>query len=207
MTSRSKPRCLDLYCKAGGASMGYHLAGFEVVGVDIQPQPHYPFDFVQSDALVHLARSFQDFDLIHASPPCQSYSRRTPIPFRQEHQDLIELTRQALRQTGKPFVIENVPGSPLQNYLVLHGSMFELPIFRERWFECNPMLCFAPFSPREDFVPVPLLGSSSHKMACKADAEWALQITWMNRRELRQAVPPAYTRFIGLQMLRVLTGL
>jgi DNA (cytosine-5)-methyltransferase 1 len=218
-----KPRLLDLFCGAGGAAMGYHLAGFNVVGVDVEPQPHYPFEFTQDDALALLSTftaSIQGwwdeppFQAIHASPPCEAYSQTQRIRHR-EHPDLIGPTRDLLNLTGLPYVIENVPGAPLRNPVVLEGQMFEgLRTQRTRWFETNWPLD-VPFlrSPR----PAPLA-----KMGRPARPhEWlhivgnfhgaqsgrdAMGIDWMNRNELAQAIPPAYTQLIGRQLLNHLNA-
>ncbi len=128
-------RLLDLFCKAGGAGFGYHLAGFEVTGVDIMPQRHYPFDFIQADAL---EVDLSGFDVIHASPPCQRFSQLTtmhgPVD---HHEDLVDLTRQRLIDSGLPFIIENVPAAPLRNPILLCGSMFGLKVRRHRIFEIS----------------------------------------------------------------------
>ncbi len=209
----SRPRLLDLFCGAGGAAVGYDRAGFDVVGVDIRPQPHYPFEFRHLDALDYLGRLVEygtgRWDAIHASPPCQAYSMAQRIRKR-EHADLVGLTRELLEGTGLPWVIENVPGSPLRDPVVLEGQMFEgLRTQRKRWFETNWPL-EVPFlrSPR----PAPLA-----KMGRKPRAdEWvhvvgnahspklngaAMGIDWMNRAELAEAIPPAYTALIGEQLL------
>lgn len=147
---------IDLYCKAGGAGMGYHEGGFDVVGVDIQPQPHYPFRFIQADALLFLdilisTESYQDIRLsditaFHASPPCQKFSAMTNGRWKDrlsEHPDLVEPTRARLIATGKPYIIENVVGAPLINPTMLCGSMFGLqskagnPLYRHRLFETS----------------------------------------------------------------------
>src|SRR4030043_68681 len=109
-----RPRLLDLYCKAGGAAMGYHWAGFEVVGVDIEPQPHFPFEFHQADALTY---PLDGFDAYHASPPCQGYSISRHMLWTKGAEKLIPATRTQLIVTGKPYVIENVPGAPLVNHI------------------------------------------------------------------------------------------
>lgn len=122
----SQPVLLDLYCKAGGAAMGYHRAGFRVVGVDIEPQPHYPFEFHQADALTF---PLDGFDAYHASPPCQRYSMITKLHGRaivESHPDLIDPTRYRLKSSGKPYIIENVPQAPLKDAVTLCGSMFNL---------------------------------------------------------------------------------
>jgi DNA (cytosine-5)-methyltransferase 1 len=164
-----KPRLLDLFCGAGGAAMGYHRAGFEVVGVDIKPQPNYPFEFIQWDALAlvkdwmrgryvgpRFKNLWQMVDAIHASPPCQAYSVLRRANPEAEYDDLIGPTRELLEQTGLPWVIENVPGSPTRHLVVLCGSMFGLgamsgdgvkaermwrQLRRHRNFECSfPMM-------------------------------------------------------------------
>src|SRR5690348_13600467 len=140
----SRPKLLDLFCGAGGAAMGYHRAGFDVVGVDIKPQPRYPFEFHQGDALDPTYRDpwfepwwIDTFNAIHASPPCQAYTKARKLQGK-EHPDLIGPTRELLKATGLPYVIENVPGAPLVDPVVLEGQMFEgLATQRARWFETN----------------------------------------------------------------------
>src|SRR3990167_8741444 len=119
-------RLLDLFCGAGGAAMGYHRAGFEVIGVDIAFQKHFPFEFHQADALEYLAEHGREFDVIHASPPCQRFSVGVPIHIRAKYEDLIKPTRMLLLQTERPYIIENVPRAPLIIALMLCGSMFDL---------------------------------------------------------------------------------
>ena len=140
-------RLLDLFCGAGGAAMGYHLAGFsEIVGVDIEDQKHYPFSFVQDDALEFAAVHAHEFDVIHASPPCQGYSRCQFLP--QDNSNtyprMIDDVRALLRSSGKPHIIENVPGAPLENPLTLEGRMFGLKVLRKRLFECSPWILGPP---------------------------------------------------------------
>lgn len=136
-------RLLDLFCGAGGCSVGYHRAGFtEIVGVDIKPMPRYPFEFVQGDALEYLAERGGEFDAIHASPPCQAFSTLRFMPNAKEHPDLVEPARKLLIASGKPYVIENVMGAPLINPLMLCGTMFGLgtgdaELRRHRIFETN----------------------------------------------------------------------
>src|SRR5690606_19595353 len=134
-----KPTLLDLYCCAGGAGMGYHLAGFEVFGVDISDQPNYPFQMHTGDAIEYVKRHGHEFDAIHASPPCQGHSGPTKgtnaarnAAQGRSHPDLIDATRQALDATGKPYVIENVMGAPLRRDLVLCGEMFGLGVLQHR---------------------------------------------------------------------------
>lgn len=138
-------KLLDLYCCAGGAAMGYHRTGFdEIVGVDINPQRHYPFEFVQGDAIAYLEEHGREFDYIHASPPCQRYSSITAVTGgRENHPDLVNPTRQALIASGIPYTIENVVGAPLINPIVLCGTMFGLrtkggaQLRRHRLFELS----------------------------------------------------------------------
>lgn len=213
-----KAKLLDLFCGAGGAAMGYHWAGFEVVGVDIAPQPHYPFEFHQADALTYLAEHWQEFDVIHASPPCQAYSITLHLKTaRSDHPALIEPVREALRATGKPFVIENVPGAPIVNPLMLCGSMFGLGVLRHRLFESEPAIWFPPFQCQHDGPVLPMWWRSRTKALAEGktfryitvagksflmpEARLAMGIDWMTRDEISQAIPPAYTHFIGAQLL------
>lgn len=206
-------KLLDLFCGAGGAGMGYHRAGFEVVGVDIKPQPRYPFEFHQADALEYLAEHGHEFDVIHASPPCQRYSEQTQPAYRENHPDLIAPTREALRTTGKPYIIENVEMARafLINPLMLCGSMFGLKIWRHRYFETSPFWMMSPMSCRHDFDPILITGmGSTPKRNGKrykspiAEKREAIKIEWMTTEEITEAIPPAYTEFIGRQLLGVL---
>lgn len=216
----SKPKLLDLFCGAGGASVGYVHAGFQVRGIDIFAQPRYPYDFSQGNALTDLRYLWHQADVIHASPPCQSYSI---LAKRNKNADawprLVELVRDLLVTTGKPYIIENVIGAPLHNPVLLCGTMFpELRVIRHRIFETNfPILklghgphplChtfdkrklhFGTTNEWTDFVQVTGGGNCS-----KAAARDAMQIPWMNRAELNEAIPPAYTHYIGLQLMRQL---
>jgi DNA (cytosine-5)-methyltransferase 1 len=213
-------RLLDLFCGAGGCSVGYARAGFEVVGVDINPQPRYPFEFHQADAMTF---PLDGFDVIHASPPCQTYSI-TRHTHSVEHPDLLGPTRGRLRESGLPYVIENVVGAPMPGAIELCGAAFNLHAFdpksgltlwlkRHRWFESNRPLwgpggCFCKGKQIGG-----VYGGGSH------DIEWAknvrkggytppvpvmgalLGVDWMREKELHQAIPPAYTEFIGAQLL------
>jgi DNA (cytosine-5)-methyltransferase 1 len=202
-----RPRLLDLFCGAGGASMGYHRAGFDVIGVDKNPQPHYPFDFIQADALTF---PLDGFDAIHASPVCKLYSVSTPAWARASHPNQIPPTRARLQRTNVPWVMENVPGAPLRPDLKLCGCLVGLPeLKRERWFEFwRPTFdlrspCYHPVRPitvaghGEPSGPRMAHGLIAHK----ADWERAMGINWMTRDELAQAIPPAYTEYIGAQLL------
>jgi DNA (cytosine-5)-methyltransferase 1 len=208
----SRPLLLDLYCKAGGASKGYFDAGFDVIGVDIEHQPNYPYWFVQGDALEFLAKHGHSFDAIHASPPCQHYSRFTPNSHKDNHADLIDPTRQLLKATGKPYVIENVSGARklLVNPIMLCGSMVGLPIWRHRWFELSPnnMLLTPPC--RHDFKPVLITDNGGpnangwgkpRKRTPVAAKREAAGIDWMTSDEITEAIPPAFTEWIARQHL------
>jgi len=201
-----KPRLLDLFCGAGGAGMGYARAGFEVVGVDINPQPRYPFEFCRADAVAFLHEHGHLFDAVHASPPCQAYSETRKIQSN-DHPELIPPTREALRQCGQMWVIENVPRSPLIDPVELCGAMFGLRTYRHRLFETSFSVAVpehpkhsAPQAkmgrpPRDDaFIHV--VGNFSGVDYAKA----AMGIDWMNRNEMAQAIPPAYTEFLGWQL-------
>lgn len=127
--SHRKPRILDLFCGAGGAAMGYRRAGFAVTGIDHAPQPDYPFEFIQADVMQWLARrsGFLRFDAIHASPPCQAFSAMTQVAgTRDQHPDLLTPIRDWLQRIGLPYVIENVPGAPVQGHVTLCGTAFGL---------------------------------------------------------------------------------
>lgn len=261
------PRLLDLFCGAGGCSVGYHRAGFtEIVGVDNRPMPRYPFAFVQGDALEYLAEHGSKFHAIHASPPCQAYCSLRFLPNAKSHPDLVDPTRAALVATGKLWVIENVIGAPLRNPTMLCGTMFGLgtgssELRRHRLFETNwllkvPFGMFCKHGRRGGDEPdcVGLYGSEgrarstkeivrrrpkticvigghgdpgiSHARRAKkaktvgvwghaggeskrdgllyfstAERNEAMGIDWMKGSEISQAIPPAYTEFIGKQLL------
>ncbi|AEJ92168.1 DNA methyltransferase [Mycobacterium phage Optimus] len=202
------PRLLDLFSGAGGAGMGYHRAGFEVVGVDIDPQPNYPFEFHQSDALKFLLERHCEFDAFHASPPCQAFTNAQKIRGN-EHPDFITATRSAFRLIGKPWVIENVPGAPLINPIELCGCLFEgLQTYRPRLFETS----FRVEQPdhREHLAKTtkmgrpPKPGEFMHvvgNFSGVAQAREAMGIDWMTRDELRESIPPAYSEYIGKRLL------
>ena len=207
-----KPKLLDLFCGAGGASMGYHRAGFEVEGVDIKPQPHYPFKFYQADALEF---PLDGYDVYHASPPCQSYSISRYMQGTKGSGKYIEDTRLALVKTGKPFVIENVPGSPLENPIELSGMSFGLKIIRRRLFELYGFEILLIPSPHqvknyraEGYVPYHH-GTSVKRghlpnIWTKLRLQEAMGIDWMTIKELTQAIPPAYTEYIGKYLMQAI---
>lgn len=213
-------RLLDLFCGAGGAAVGYHRAGFtEIVGVDIKPQKRYPFTFVQGEALLYLAAHGGGFDAIHASPPCQAYSVASNVHKKagKVYPDLLRAMRLLCQAVGRPFVLENVALAPFENHVVrLCGLMFNLPIFRHRGFECSSAV-LAPEHPSHEGKRI---GEGYYSIAGSAGrwkswgriqrgvmkgtrAEWrkAMGIDWMTRHELTQAIPPAYTEFIGRQLI------
>jgi DNA (cytosine-5)-methyltransferase 1 len=196
----SKPRLLDLFCGAGGCAKGYQNAGFYVVGVDINPQPRYCGDeFIQGDVLGLDPDFIRSFDAVHASPPCQGYSRTRHLPWvkHKEHPLLIEPVRELLGHYSKLWVIENVGDSPLQG-VSLRGGMFGLPFRRLRKFESN-ILLMAPSSPPEE------VGKSGRMFGDRLRKQMdCLDIDWMTRAELSQAIPPAYTEFIGNQLMEYL---
>jgi DNA (cytosine-5)-methyltransferase 1 len=214
-----RPRLLDLFCGAGGAAAGYHRAGFDVVGVDIRPQPRYPFEFHQGDAL-ELLRDWADYSYfrngvaaIHASPPCQRYVRSGMFD-RGNHPDLLPPVRRLLKRTGLPWIIENVPGAPMRVDLKLCGCMFGLGVKRERWFETS----WQAYELRPScYHPEPVVGVYGHPRGRRSKqgkpwgwgnySDWclAMGIDWMRGEELAQAIPPAYTSFIGRQLLEHLS--
>lgn len=198
--------------------MGYYRAGFDVVGVDIEAQPRYPFEFHQADALEYLAEHSQEFDVIHASPPCQAYSTtRNLKTARSDYPDLVAVTRSAILDTGKPFVIENVPGAPLINPIILCGSMFGLGVIRHRLFETCPAVYFPPATCRHGSGAMPIWWKSRVKALTAGrsfefmtvagnsflmgEAKAAMGIDWMRRHEISQAIPPAYTEWLGRALL------
>ncbi len=198
-------KVLDLCCGAGGCSMGYDWAGFKVVGVDINPQKHYPFEFIQDDALNYLVcGDLSEFDLIHAFPPCQQYSKAS-APHRAAgkcYPDIIKQIRSLLIRSDKPFVIENVEGAPLYRPVMLCGTMFDLKVIRHRLFESNfyikpPGRCNHNGTVKDgDYFTVCGNGSGKDRATVKVWSD-AMDIHWMTRKELTQAIPPAYTRYIG----------
>lgn len=216
-------RLLDLFCGAGGSAYGYYQAGFtHIVGVDHKPQPNYPFEFVLWDAIKfdrHPLLSSLHFDAIHASPPCQGYSDLAHRTGR-EYPRLVDDVREMVDQTGLPYVIENVEGAPLRTPIMLCGTMFaELQVIRHRLFESNVGLEAPQEHPRHplvytkdkrkghygrpyrpwDYVSVNGGGNSTVQAAAVA-----MGIGWMTKGELNEAIPPAYTRHVGKQLMRAI---
>ena len=192
--------------------MGFHLAGFEVVGVDIAPQKRYPFEFVLSDAIEYLKAHGKEFDFIHASPPCQGYSHLTPKASKGNHEKLIHVLREELMAAGRPYCIENVAGAKkdLEAPTMLCGSMFGLRTQRHRFFETS----FPLEAPAKcDHSEVPLLVTTASKASREKrfklgmkpktvqNAPLAYGIDWMGFAELKEAIPPAYTEYIGQRFI------
>lgn len=212
LVSDVKPRLLDLFCGAGGATKGYQRAGFHVTGVDIVAQPNYcGDDFYLADAMSY--RLFGGWEAIHASPPCQKYTKARKLRGN-SHSDLIGPLRDRLVTSGIPWVIENVPGAPLKNPALLCGTMFGLRVYRHRLFETS--------------WPMPFMLHPAHHKAqvkmgrpCKEGdviqpvgnfsgveyARRAMEIPWMTQQEMREAIPPAYTEFVGRELWRLLVAI
>jgi len=201
--------------------MGYARAGFEVVGVDVNPQPHYPFEFHQADAMSCMGGTgptwFGYFDVIHASPPCQLYTKKSATWGRArthwiEHPDLVGPTRELLKATGLPYVIENVEGAPLHGAILLCGTMFGLKISKHRIFEANwPLPILSPSTCDHTGVYNPWAGAgrSAEKLREAQDTPWIPMSGGASRKkgvtgDLFNAIPPAYTEWIGTQLLRVI---
>ena len=209
-----RPRLLDLFCGAGGSSVGFDRAGFEVTGVDIRPQPHYPFQqrCIQADALEYLTAHGHEFSAIAASPPCQAFTayRRRGAGVGENYPDLIGVTRDLLRELGGVWVIENVPGAPLCLPAQLCGSSFGLDIRRHRLFETSWPIFSSPEC--DHGWQTPRFPQATNRTNLRSTVEVgvrripldiqrrAMDIDWMTREELSQAIPPAYTRWLGEQM-------
>jgi DNA (cytosine-5)-methyltransferase 1 len=210
----TRPTVLDLFSKAGGMGMGFHLAGFDVVGVDREPQPNYPFTFHQGDALEFLAEHGADFDVVHASPPCQDYSATRSL-HAVRYPRLIAPVRLMLRGMGHPlWVIENVERA--RRHMIdpvrLCGSSFGLGVRRHRLFETSVPLGPVPACAHHT-QPEPIdvtgtgarragprtdgRGGNSRKPRNLAEARAAMGVDWMTRKELSEAVPPVYARLIA----------
>lgn len=218
-----KPRLLDLFCGAGGCSVGYARAGFEVVGVDIEPHDDYPFEFHCADAMTF---PLEGFDAIHASPPCQAHVKGLGAVNRAlgrgvKYGDLIPATRAALQATGLPFVIENVEGAPLRNPIRLCGSSFGLAVQRHRLFETNFPVMAPPCAHHLQAEKKYWTSVSAHRGSDRFTSrvvqvygngggshEWAaaMGIDWMRKEDLTQAIPPAYTEHIGFYLMAELNA-
>lgn len=207
---KRRPVAIDLFCGGGGAAMGLYQAGFDVVGVDSQPQPDYPFPFIKADAFdVDLS----PYDFVWASPPCQGYSTisqgcsKSPL--------LINKVRRFINSYGKPYIIENVAGANkhLRDPVMLCGTMFDLPVFRHRYFESNlPIMCDLEHSHegksgggvwrRGKKNMFAVYGHPSQREGSLEDWQKAMEINWLPAKTLAQAIPPAYSRYLGKQALK-----
>jgi DNA (cytosine-5)-methyltransferase 1 len=211
----TRPRLLDLFCGGGGAGMGYHRAGFEVIGVDLANQINYPFEFIQSDALALLVdRGFMaQFSAVHASPPCQRRSRMTNCRpgLASAYPDLVDPVHELLTAWGGPWIIENVEGAGLPGQddlfgahgVMLCGTMFGHALYRHRWFRASFPLQ-APGHPRHllpasragHWKPGTIISVEGHCSPISL-ARKVMGIDWMTREELAEAIPPAYTEYLG----------
>lgn len=221
--SQDAPRLLDLFCGAGGAAMGYSRAGFDVVGIDNRIQRNYPFPFICADAL-NPPVDLREFDVIHASPPCQAYSRLRHLPWLKgrDYPEFIDATRALLQASGRPWIIENVEDAPLLNGVNLCGQMFGLPLYRHRRFESNLLLMSPPHQKHDEVLAkggasmaqryrgsggvtgvktISRTSFAGHEVGAVARGAVALGIDWMKREELTQAIPPAYTEYLGAQLM------
>lgn len=200
-------RAIDLFCGAGGASVGLHRAGFEMLGVDINPMPRYPYLFLRADATIARADEIAFFDLAWASPPCQLFSQLATREDLSHYPDLIEPIREKLVAAGIPYVIENVPGAPIRKDLMLCGCMFGLRSYRHRHFECNFPIA-QPHHPKHT-VRVNRRGENRREhwanggfLTITGDVGTycgpeAMGIDWMSGDEMSEAIPPAYAEYIG----------
>ncbi|MEV7881756.1 DNA cytosine methyltransferase [Streptomyces microflavus] len=204
-------RVLDLFCCQGGAAMGYHRAGFDVTGIDLAPQPRYPFRFIQADAIDYVREHGAEFDFIHASPPCQRYSRAQKIQHR-DHPDLIAPTRAALEATGRPWVIENVEEAhrELRNPVTLCAAAFGMRTYRHRLFETGGTFTFTPPRHPAHWAPLTKMGrprAAGHfahyvgNFSGVQEARTDMGVPWMNRDGIRECIPPAYTHHIATALL------
>lgn len=225
-------RLLDLFCCAGGAGMGYHRAGFEVVGVDLRPQPRYPFEFIEADVLSLDPAFIAGFDAIHASPPCQAHTAMKTMHNAKEHLDLVPETRALLNASGRPWIMENVVGAPLLDPILLCGTMFGLGVEdaelrRHRLFETSFSIPLHPecqhgaratigvygghVRNRQRARTIGIYGEGARDSRRKFDkgvpdftsdqGRAAMGIDWMTLAELSQAIPPAYTEWLGHQLM------
>ncbi len=215
----TRPRVLDLFCHRGGMAMGYHQAGFDVVGVDLDAScaEEYPFTFVHGDAIEYLLAHGHEYDLIHGSPPCQAY---TPLNAynHKTYPDLIAPTRTAMRAVGRPYVIENVEAArpEMVNPVMLCGPMFGLRIYRHRLFEASFPLAPPPHPAhvarcsRNGYLPTPerpfmTITGGRHSKAWQRAAAEAMGTPWITTiRGVCEAIPPAYAKHIGQAALAML---
>lgn len=220
-------RLLDLYCGAGGAAVGYHRAGFShITGIDTRNQPRYPFDYIQADALEYLAAHGHEYDAIHASPPCQAFVALAKVSTGQNnHPDLLTPTLAALQPLTTPWVVENVETAPMPATVILCGSSFNLKVRRHRKFASNIFIPAKPCQHKDQPYVIGVYGSGAgarghfrwdpqrkkmrnfgRQARYTAEASDAMGgLDWMVRREMNEAVPPAYTEYIGRYLLEYIT--
>lgn len=221
----AKIRLVDLCCKAGGCSTGYYRAAkalkrsIEIIGVDIEDQPNYPYEFVKMDAIEFFENNFQFFNRVHASPPCQKFSTATAVHRAngEVYSDALYPIQKLIREYQIPAVIENVMAAPIRGDIILRGDMFDLKVLRSRKFEIHHWFMLNPFIPKKigsvkegDFAQVvgkgqlTAPGSKKVKMEGTILEVWSksMGIDWMTVEELREAIPPAYTEFIGSEFLQ-----
>ncbi|MGW3423358.1 SAM-dependent methyltransferase [Streptomyces phaeochromogenes] len=211
---RLRPRLLDAFCCQGGAAKGYADAGFDVTGIDLVPQPRYPFAFIQAEAVAFIRAYGAEFDFIHASPPCQHDSECQRIQGN-PHPDLIGPTRAALESTGRPWVMENVRGAvpKLRTPVMLCGGMFGLQTYRHRYFETGGGFTVdqvvhldhaAPQAKMGRPIPPGHYGQFVGNFSGVSHAREVMGVPWMNRDGIRECVPPAYTLWVGTRALAAL---
>ncbi|MFC7607233.1 DNA cytosine methyltransferase [Streptosporangium amethystogenes subsp. fukuiense] len=218
-----EPMIIDAFCGAGGAAMGYHRAGWRVVGVDLAPQPDYPFDFHQGDAVAFIRENGYRFDAIHASPPCQRHCALTAGTNQDRadrYPDLIAPTRDAIEQTGRPYVMEQPQGrAPIRRDITLCGEMYKIGVLRHRHFELGGWATTRPVHrPHRGRVrgwrhgqyhDGPYLAVYGEGGGKGSVAEWqeAMGIDWTaDRKAIAEAIPPAYTQWIGERFIRAVRG-
>ena len=205
-------KLLDLFCGAGGASAGYAAAGFEVTGIDVKHGKRYPFTYIRGDVRDYLNIVFlQQFDVIAASPPCQTHSATKHLRNAQGKStskiDMIPEVREALIASGLPYVIENVPNAPLIHPVQVCGSHFDLKVRRHRLFESNVTIEGTGCDHKSQGKPVGIYGSmrdeipnGGHTAKTMQEANEAMGINWMIWSELVESIPPIYTKYIGHQI-------
>lgn len=216
---------LDLFCGAGGISMGIHLAleekgiPHEITGIDIEDQPDYPFNFMKKDIIKLKLDNIKDYDFYHASPPCQRFSTVTrcavlreqrrgnpdyaPEKLDEKYPNHIPFIRNLLLETGKPFVLENVIGAPLRKNLILCGTMFNLQVLRHRKFEIHSFTCYQPSHPKHDGKFIYVCTKQQNKEENLEVCKKAMGIDWMTDfASLGEAIPPAYSKYIMSEFLK-----